>query len=73
MKFLLQDVFLVCFSATSNASLSNVESKWIPELNRHCPGAPIILVGTKADLREDPFELERLKEKGDRVVDEKSV
>ena len=66
-------MFLVCFSVTSTASLGNVESKWIPEVNHHCPGTPIILVGTKADLREDPAELERLKEKGLTVVNEESV
>ena len=70
---LLQNVFLVCFSVTSTASLGNVESKWIPEVHHHCPEAPIILVGTKADLREDPGELERLKEKGLTVVNEESV
>merc|ERR1712241_52002 len=67
------NVFLVCFSVTSTASLGNVESKWIPEVNHHCPGTPIILVGTKADLREDPAELERLKDKGLTVVNEESV
>ena len=55
-----QDVCLVCFSVTDTVSLENVESKWIPEVNFHWSKAPIILVGTKSDLREDPAELERL-------------
>ena len=42
-------------------------------MRHHCPEAPIILVGTKADLREDPRELQRLKDRGRTVVDEKSV
>lgn len=25
--------------------------QWCPEIRRHCPDAPIILVGTKVDLR----------------------
>merc|ERR1712066_1025572 len=48
------NVFLVCFPVTSKASLGNVKEKWIPEVQRHCPNTPIILVGTKADLRTDP-------------------
>lgn len=27
------------------------------------PGTPIILVGTKLDLREDPMQLEKLRER----------
>ena len=50
----LQDVFLVCFSVNSYASLQNVQEKWIPEVSHHCPDTPIILVGTKSDLREQP-------------------
>merc|ERR1711988_1359461 len=67
------DVFLVCFSVTSKESLGNVEVKWIPEVQRHCPETPIILVGTKADLRTDPEELARLEQKGDKVVNEDQV
>jgi GTPase SAR1 family protein len=32
--------------------LNNIRSKWYPEINHHCPSAPIILVGTKLDLKE---------------------
>ena len=69
----MQNVFLVCFSVTSVASLGNVEEKWIPEVHHHCPEAPIILVGTKADLRENPDELARLEANGEKVVNEESV
>ena len=64
---------LVCFSITNPRSLENVESKWIPEVTHHCPGVPILLVGTKADLREDPAEIERLEEEGLTIVNEESV
>ncbi|ETO04447.1 hypothetical protein RFI_32949 [Reticulomyxa filosa] len=46
-------VFLVCFSLISEDSYSNVTEKWVPEISHHAPGVPIILVGTKADLRND--------------------
>ena len=45
------NVFLICFSVDSPTSLENVKYKWVPEVRKHRPGAPIILVGTKADLR----------------------
>ena len=34
-------------------SLSNVKSKWAPEIRHYCPNTPIILVATKIDLRGD--------------------
>ena len=59
----LQDVFLICFSLVNPASLENVKAKWYPELRHHCPNVPIILVGTKLDLREDTETKEKLREK----------
>mmetsp|Transcript_11731 Transcript_11731/g.12884 ORF Transcript_11731/g.12884 Transcript_11731/m.12884 type:complete len:191 (+) Transcript_11731:70-642(+) len=45
------DVFLICFSVVSKTSLSNVVSKWQPEVRHHCPDTPIVLAGLKMDLR----------------------
>ena len=45
------DVFVVCYSITSPSSLRNAKDKWIKEIRSHCPHAPIVLAGTKADLR----------------------
>jgi small GTP-binding protein len=47
------NVFLICFSVISRDSLSNVKEKWVPEVSHHSPNTPMILVGTKSDLRQD--------------------
>ncbi|KAL7268617.1 Rho GTPase protein rac1 [Rhizina undulata] len=57
------DVFLVCFSIVSPPSFDNVASKWFPEISHHAPNIPIILVGTKLDLRDDPKTIQGLREK----------
>ncbi|CAG0900967.1 unnamed protein product [Cyprideis torosa] len=45
-------IFLLCYAVNSDASFENIRLKWIPEL-RHCnPRTPILLVGTKTDLRD---------------------
>lgn len=58
------DVFLICFSVASPSSFENVTSKWYPEIKHHCPDAPMILVGTKIDLRDDRETLTCLAEQG---------
>ena len=37
--------------------------QWYPEISHHAPNIPIILVGTKLDLRDDPKTLNGLREK----------
>lgn len=44
------DVLLICFSLDNLTSLQNVKDNWFPEVSHFCPGIPIVLVGTKADL-----------------------
>merc|ERR1712107_147847 len=44
-------------------SLHNVQQKWVPEIEHHAPGVPLVLVGTKADLREDENTKRQLKSK----------
>lgn len=57
------DVFLICFSLVNPASFENVRAKWYPEVRHHCPSTPIILVGTKLDLRDDKNTIEKLRDK----------
>jgi small GTP-binding protein len=73
------NVFLVCFSVVNPNSYDNVTSKWVPELRLHCAEAPIILVGTKIDLRNDEEVIKKLsikdqqpktKEDGEKLKEE---
>ena len=45
------DIFLIIFSITSPSSFDSIKSKWIPELQKHAPDIPFILIGTKLDMR----------------------
>lgn len=58
------DVFLVCFSVIATSSFDNVKAKWIPEIQHHAPGVPLVLVGTKSDLRDDQEQISQLQSKG---------
>ncbi|XP_003384457.1 PREDICTED: ras-related C3 botulinum toxin substrate 1-like [Amphimedon queenslandica] len=46
------DIFLICFSLAYKPSFVNVQQKWLPEIRHHSPYTPVLLVGTKLDLRE---------------------
>ncbi|KAK9450943.1 P-loop containing nucleoside triphosphate hydrolase protein [Limtongia smithiae] len=56
-------VFLICFSLVSPPSFENVRTKWYPEISHHAPNTPIILVGTKLDLRENKETIDKLRER----------
>ena len=58
------DVVVICFSLVHPPSLKNVTAKWFPEIEQYCKTAPIILVGTKLDLRHDTATINRLKAEG---------
>jgi len=58
------DVILVVFSVDFPTSLHNVQDKWYPEVSHFCPSTPLILVGTKIDLREDDHTRRMLSAQG---------
>ncbi|GJQ73280.1 hypothetical protein Trydic_g13652 [Trypoxylus dichotomus] len=43
--------FLLCYSIDNKTSFQNIKVKWTPEVRHHMPHTPLILVGTKSDLR----------------------
>ncbi|EEH04907.1 conserved hypothetical protein [Histoplasma capsulatum var. duboisii H88] len=64
-------VLLIAFSVDTPDSLENVRNKWIEEANERCPDVPIILVGLKKDLREDPHAIEEMRKKSLRFISPK--
>ncbi len=55
------NVILICFAVDLPDSLDNVQEKWISEVLHFCQSVPIILVGCKSDLRNDPATIEELR------------
>lgn len=62
------DVFLLCYSIVTPSSFQSVRERWAPEVRRLCPAAPLVLVGTQSDLREDVQVLIRLARQRERPV-----
>jgi len=46
------EVFLLCFAINSENSFANIKEKWVVEIRQHAKTAPIVLCGTKSDLRD---------------------
>ncbi|KAI5307869.1 Rho GTPase [Ascosphaera atra] len=61
-------VLLIGFAVDTPDSLSNVKHKWIEEANERCPNVPVILVGLKKDLRDDPLAIEEMRKKSLRFI-----
>lgn len=51
LAYMDADVFLVCFDICNRQSFLNVSSRWLPEIKKYEPQVPVLLVGTKADLK----------------------
>ena len=46
------NIFIICCDLAHGYSVKNVKNKWIPELQHWDAKVPILIVGTKADLRK---------------------
>lgn len=56
LSYRAADVVLITFALNDRESLNAVLSTWLPEVSEYCPKVPILLVGTKSDLRDDESE-----------------
>ncbi|XP_040190537.1 rho-related GTP-binding protein RhoG-like isoform X1 [Rana temporaria] len=54
------NVAIICFDISDPSSYESVQNYWYPEVRHHCPNIPILLVGTKKDLRTNPDVINRL-------------
>ena len=45
------DMFFFIFSVVNRPSFVNTLDRWYVEIRHHCPRVPLLLVGTKSDLR----------------------
>lgn len=68
LSFERADVFVICYSVDNMKSFEHVESKWVPEIRSFDENAPIFMLCTKIDLREDPALMASLREDGGEVT-----
>jgi len=62
------NVILICFALDNAVSLSNVTDRWLPEVKHFCKDLPILLIGLKKDLRDDPNAKEPLEKRLEQAV-----
>lgn len=67
------DIFILCFSVVNHPSFINVKDRWYVEIKHHCPNVPMLIVGTKSDLRNDENTLESLKKEGKTPITEEEA
>lgn len=69
MAYARAHVILVGYSVDNPDSLENVVTKWVEEARERAPpSTPIILVGLKKDLRDDPAAIEEMRRKSQNFV-----
>ncbi|TKR63113.1 hypothetical protein L596_026988 [Steinernema carpocapsae] len=68
-----RNVFIVCFSIACPDSFISARDRWIPEIQDHFPGAPIVFVGMKSDLRSSIATVKHLQILGKSPVSKKKA
>lgn len=69
-RFVLDDPY-AAFSSWKRlvrSSLTYIEFQWYKEIEGSAPGVPIVLVGTKSDLRNVKSAVEQLKKNGEEPI-----
>ena len=64
LSYVGSDVVLVAFSIDRPESLVHARHNWSLEAREMNPGVPIILIGLKKDLRDNPGSIEDMRSKG---------
>jgi GTPase SAR1 family protein len=44
---------MLCYSTISQSSFESIQEKWAPEIDHYIKDVPLMLVGTKVDLRKE--------------------
>ncbi|KAK9462548.1 small GTPase superfamily [Lipomyces oligophaga] len=59
------NLVLIAYSVDNPTSLQNISERWWPEVSHYCSlKMPIVIVGLKTDLRNDPKVVESLRASG---------
>lgn len=67
-NFCLRDELLLLFKCLVAVTLSCLLNLVSRQVSHHCPGVPILLVGTKSDLRNDAEIQKKLKDQNQMPV-----
>ncbi|KAK8855294.1 small GTPase superfamily [Apiospora arundinis] len=51
LSYIAWDAVFICFSVNSDKKFAHAQGRWMLEVQRYCPGAPVFLVGLKTDTR----------------------
>jgi small GTP-binding protein len=64
------DIFVLLFDISDNKEkFEQIHSYWWAEVNHHCPDVPIVLVGSKIDLRDHHDKKAITTEEGQAMAD----
>ncbi|XP_059153112.1 ras-like GTP-binding protein Rho1 [Physella acuta] len=65
INYLKSDAAIVCFSVDNHKSFENVKNYWVAEMQKACPGIPLLLVGNKKDIRNEARSIENFVREGE--------